>query len=221
MSTTRSLTVGLDLGSVRDYSALVVVERVRTLPPGLSVTHWERRLGTAAEPALTEEVRVVHLQRWPAGTSYPVVVADVAQLMRAPELELAWLSFDATGVGVAVKHLLTQEWMAGRMGTNPPQAVTLTGGDTATATTLPKRDLMSALQVLLMQNRLKVPAGLPLADVLDRELGAFRLKLSASGRDTFEIARNDDTGHGDLTIALALAARRANVSVPVPVEEAN
>ena len=61
---------------------------------------------------------------------------------------------------------------------------------------------------------------MPLGDVLERELTGFRMKLSASGRDTYDIGRKTGAGHGDLVIALALAARRANHSVPPPIEEA-
>lgn len=215
-----SYMVGLDLGQANDYSALAVVERVQVLPTGIGTVHYHRREGGPTEPELRQELRVRHLQRWDLGTPYPAVVADVAALMHTPQLEQSWLVYDATGVGRAIKDLLWQAYQAGEMGFNPAWAVTITGGDHATGRGVPKRDLIAGLQVPLQQGLLKITPGMPLGDVLERELTGFRMKLSQSGRDTYDIARGDGTGHGDLVIATALAALRANPNVPVPIEEA-
>lgn len=84
---------------------------------------------------------------------------------------------------------------------------------------MPKRDLLTNLQILLQQGRLKIAAGLALGDTLERELTSFRQKLSAAGRDSYDVVRREGEGHGDLVIAVALAARRANPSVePTLVE---
>lgn len=214
-----SYMVGLDLGQVNDYSALAVVERVLALPPGMGSEHYSRREGGPAAAMLTPELRVRHLQRWDLGTPYPAVVADVAALMHTDQLAQSWLVYDATGVGRAIKDLLWQAYCAGEMGRNPAWGVTITGGDHATGHGVPKRDLIAALQVPLQQGTLKIAERLPLGDVLERELTGFRMKLSASGRDSYDIARGDGTGHGDLVIATALAALRANPNVGMPVEE--
>lgn len=216
-----SYMVGLDLGQATDYSALAVVERVLVLPAGISETHYERRRGTAVEPRLRTELRVRHLQRWDLGTPYPSVVADVAALMRSDQLRQAWLSYDATGVGRAVKDLFWEAFQVGDMGDHPPLPVTITGAENANGDSVPKRNLIAAVQVPLQQGLLKITPGMPLADVLERELTGFRMRLSASGRDTYDIGRKAGAGHGDLVIALALAARRANHSVPPPIEEAS
>lgn len=207
-----ALSVGLDLGSVNDFSALAVVERVQVLPPGMGFGHYERRHLGPSEPTLTEELRVVHLQRWETGTPYPTVVDDVCALMRTPQLDESLLWVDSTGVGVAVWQLFNDAWTAGRMGRYNAQGVTITGGDKSQGRSVTKRDLLSALLVPVQQGRLKVAAGLPLGTALERELLAFRLKLTAAGRDTYDVQRKEGEGHGDLTIALALAARRANMA---------
>lgn len=215
-----SYMVGLDLGQSTDYSALAVVERVLVLPPGIGATHYHRREGLITQPELRTELRVRHLQRWDLGTPYPSIVADVAALMQTEQLRLSWLSYDATGVGRAVKDLFWQAYVAGDMGEHPPLPVTITGAEQAHGDTVPKRNLIAAVQVPLQQGLLKITPGMPLGDVLERELTGFRMKLTQSGRDTYDIARKAGAGHGDLVIALALAARRANHTVPPPIEEA-
>jgi len=214
-----SYTVGLDLGQANDYSALAVVERVQVLPPGLTVEDYTYMIRPELVD-LTEEVRVVHLQRWDLGTPYHVVVADVCALMRTPELGSAILSVDATGVGRAVMDLFREQYLTGRMGAWPPQPVTITGGETSVGTSVTKRDLMAALLLPVQQDRLRVAAGLALGEMLERELVSFRMKLTAAGRDSYDVQRREGEGHGDLVIAVALAARRPNTTMTTGVLEA-
>ena len=62
-----------------------------------------------------------------------------------------------------------------------PIAITITGGDLAIREgakwRVPKRDLVSLMQVLLQTQRLKVAEGLPDAAVLVEELLNFRVKI--------------------------------------------
>lgn len=213
-----SFCVGLDLGQVNDYSALAVVERVRVLPPGMGFEHYQRRVGR--EPiTVTEELRVRHLQRWALGTPYPDLVDEVCALMAGEELRRAWLFVDGTGVGVAVKDLFRAAYTGRLMGHNWPINVTITGGEKGTGYHLPKRDLLSAVQVPLQQGRLKVAAGLALGAVLERELTSFRMKLSTNGHDSYDVVRREGEGHGDLVIALALACRWPSLNVEPELEE--
>ncbi len=215
-----SLTVGLDLGQVNDFSALAVVERVYVLPPGMSLAHWERHTDDHRHIELTEEVRVVHLQRWELATPYHLVVDDVCALMRTPQLRRALLAVDATGVGRGVMDMFRDAYMAGRMGAWWPQPVTITAGDASHGSHVTKRDLLSALLLPIQQGRLRIAAGLALGDMLERELTSFRMKLTAAGRDSYDVQRREGEGHGDLVIAVALAARRPNVTEPRKLVEA-
>ncbi len=206
-----SFTVGLDLGQATDYSALVVVERVLPLPAGYGGWTGDRRAVWLAERGRPPvELQVRHAQRWQLGTPYPAVVADTSALMASMK-GAGMLFFDATGVGRAIKDLLTEAYLAGDMGPHWPLPVT-TVASTAKGSgrNVPKRDLMAAVQVPLQQGRLKIARGLPLGDQLERELTSYRQKLSASGRDTFDIARTKDGGHGDLVSALCLACKFEN-----------
>jgi hypothetical protein len=233
-----SLAVGLDLGKLQDFSALAVVERVLVLPPGWSAAQYSwlvdgveyaRRAQDrgrwnslqAQMPELASEWHVRHLQRWEIGTPYHAVVADVCRLMTAEQLAGGWLYVDETGVGSGVMELFTQAYLMRRLGGNPPVGVTITGGQAASGWNVPKRDLVSAVQVPLQQGRLRVAAGLALGDVLERELTSFRMRLSQAGHDTYDVQRRDGEGHGDLVIALCLAVYgSAAVSSPRVIESA-
>ena len=64
---------GLDLGQAQDYTALAVAQQ--TMHP--------------AQPRFIRAYAFRHLQRWPLGTSYPQIVADVAgMLTKVPGAEL-------------------------------------------------------------------------------------------------------------------------------------
>jgi len=69
---------------------------------------------------------------------------------------------------------------------------------------VPKRNLVSALQVALQSGTLKIAEGLELAQVLRRELLNFRVKVNiATAHDSYEAWREGD--HDDLVLAAALA----------------
>lgn len=202
------ITVGLDLGQA-DYSALVVVERVRVIRGVEEAEYW--RHPDRFDGQVVEEHRVRAMRRWEPGTSYPAVVTDLEALFaRAPFCDDAALVFDRTGVGVAVADLLNDSKRAGKLGRWWPAGVTSTGGQVSRGLNAAKSDLVGVLQLLLQQGRVKLPASSPLTPVLERELQGFRLKITASGRSTVDIERSADTGHGDLTSALMLATSYPN-----------
>ncbi len=188
------LYVGLDLGQANDYSALAIVERDR--PP--------RTRGAGDVPAA---YAARHLERFPLKTPYPAIVAAATGRVRAlaarvpaPPLRLV---VDATGVGRPVVDLLRRERLPGRL-----VAVTITGGDAVTSEggyyRVPKRDLVSTVQVLLQGERLKIAEALPEAATLTRELLNFQVKISAeTAHDSYGAWR--EGMHDDLVLAVALA----------------
>lgn len=109
---------------------------------------------------------------------------------------------------------------AGRMGARPAQPVTIAAGEQSRDSHVTKRDLLSALLLPLQQGRLRVAAGLALGEVLERELVSFRMRLSVADRDSCEVQRREGEGHGDLVIAVSLAARRPNVTAERELVEA-
>lgn len=122
--------------------------------------------------------------------------------MCSPEIDNdVKLVVDATGVGRPVVDLLRAAGLR-------PIPVNITGGNVVTSEhgfrNVPKRDLVTTLQVLLQSKRLKFAKGIPQVKTLIDELLAFQVKISTDGRDTYG---NDwrQNPHDDMVLALALA----------------
>ncbi len=147
-----------------------------------------------------DALKVRHLQRFSLGTVYPEIVGAVEGLMsRLPEYPE--LAVDATGVGRPVVDLLRARGLRF-------DAVTITGGDTATHDgrdwRVPKRDLVGAVAVPLQTGRLKIARGLPDAATLTRELLNFKVTIDPkTAHDSYASWRESD--HDDLVLAVALA----------------
>ena len=182
-----SYTLGLDLGQAHDYTALTIIRKYPVPSPARYEVPW--------------------LERYPLGTSYPAIVAAVAgrcrQLVAQGVREgVPDLIVDATGVGRPVVDLLRRERLPVTL-----IDVTITGGDTATqqgrSWRVPKRELVSAAQVLLQSGRLKVAEALPDTATLTRELLNFQVKISEQAHDSYGAWREGT--HDDLVLAVALA----------------
>ena len=179
---------GLDLGQASDYTALAILER--TLP-NHGINSNEKFFA------------VRHLERFPLGTSYPTICDRVVDLFDEPPLANGTLAVDQTGVGRAVVDLIRRA---------RPQAIirpiTIIAGHAVVPEDagwhIPKKELVSVLQVLLQSRRLQVARGLQMASVLVKELETFRVKITASANETFESWRERD--HDDLVLAVAMAA---------------
>jgi hypothetical protein len=192
-------TVGLDLGQAADFTALAVLEW-----PLVSVT------------AQTPPYALRHLRRFPLGTAYTRIVPEVAALLgQAPLAGSVKLVADQTGVGRAVVDMLRR---AAPCGVVP---VTITGGSAVTEAEdgswhVPKKELVTCLQVLLQGRRLLVGRSLPEAGTLVRELENFRVKITAAAHETFGAWREGQ--HDDLVLAAALACWWAERGVGRPFE---
>ncbi len=174
-------TVGVDLGQSQDYTAICIV----------------RRLDEAgAKPVF----QVGHLSRLPLGTTYPAIVNHVIEVLSHPKFRgKAELVIDYTGVGRPVFDLFRVQGMA-------PTGLAITGGNAVTRDGLiwsvPKGHLISRVQALLHEKRLKIHSELPDAAALVAELQDFRVNFTDSGYAQFN-ARSGK--HDDLVLALAIA----------------
>jgi hypothetical protein len=180
--------VGLDLGQKRDHTAVVVVERVE---------HRRAFMGTSFG-----QLMVRYAERMPLGMPYPQVVKRVREIVQWDELYgRCALAVDATGVGAPVIDMLN----AARLPC-PVMAVTITGGERAVngraGYSVPKRDLMAELLVLLENKKLSI-GKLQEGPRLVRELCDVRIRVQASGRS--RLGAEGSGQHDDLAIALALA----------------
>jgi hypothetical protein len=190
----RHFLIGLDLGQARDATGIVVVERL------------------AGEGGARYQAR--NIQRVPLGTSYPHVVRHVGSMIghlgrEHPDAELQ-LVIDGTGCGRPVVDLfLEAEYGC------PVVPVGIHGGSAVSRDgrwlSVPKRDLVGTVRVLLESERLRIAAGDPLAAALTAELTNFRVTISKGGHDSYGagggVGGDDwrDGAHDDLVLALALA----------------
>ena len=225
--------VGLDLGQSADYTALAIAEQVDA-PTGVARAEVVRGAVVVSAagrpspvvqevPATERQYHVRELRRFPLGTSYPDIVADVCQLLRREPLRGAQvtLALDETGVGAPVRDLFVRALpRVSLLPTDGPIAtlvpITITGGHEpirdGRGWHVPKRDLVSTAQVLLQRRCLKVAPGLLEAATLVRELETFRVKISDAGHDSYAAWR--ETDHDDLVLAVALAVWTAEHGRP-------
>jgi hypothetical protein len=176
--------LGIDLGKRRDPSAMAIVE-------GKTVHGLQLR----------------YAERVALGTPYPEVAERVRYLVEHENLRgRCAVVLDSTGVGEPVVDMLRSS----RLGCEVC-AVNITGGERETRSgnvwNVPKRDLMSGVQVLLAQRELKIARTLKEAGPLMRELTNVRMTAGAGGR--LRMGADGPGEHDDLVIALALACWRA------------
>ena len=149
---------------------------------------------------------VLHCERVRLGTPYPEVVHRVRAILDriGPDAE-----FIVDAAGVADDTVIAVDLFSSVSGIYPI-AVTFTAGEAVVESEggyrVPKRDLVSTVEVLLQEGRLKIARGIRESSALIDELLSFRAGVSSSGRDTFGAA---GSAHDDLVIALALACWRA------------
>jgi hypothetical protein len=211
-STEKTLFIGLDLGQAQDFSALAIIEAVRIVTTKKTSDEEINYENTKDE--LTQ-LNCIHLQRWQLRTSYPSIVADVVAMIngldpsRIPDRKPV-LCVDATGVGAPVVDLFRRERINAEL--VPIQIVA--GANVSEENGMfrvPKRDLVSVVQVGLQNRMLKIAESLDLAETLSRELQNFTVKITDSANDVYGAWREGT--HDDILLAVALAVWRANQPV--------
>src|SRR5581483_3598298 len=157
-------------------------------------------------PRTLVSLDVVHIERLPLGMSYVDQVRRVDHMLRHPALALdeppisVW---DITGVGQAVSDIVKDRGLAAKF-------VSITGGVLPHFEKgywrTPKADLINAVVIELQQGRLRFANGLPFAVAMRSELLGFRVKTTATGRDTYAAGEDwRETQHDDLVLSLAVA----------------
>ena len=185
-------SVGVDLGQQRDHSAIVVVERDAA----------GRRLVRSAA-------------RVPLGTPYPLVVARVRETVQHEEL---WgccaLAVDGTGVGRPVVEMLREAGLGCEISAVSMTSGGLSGGGPGRAQggrtpwySVPKRDLLAGVQVLLERRELRISRAMEGVGSLARELKDMQQQVGARGK--VRLGADGAGQHDDLVIALSLACWRA------------
>jgi hypothetical protein len=207
-----------DLGEVKDWSAYSILdERVSAKrQPDTS----DLVLGMDGRRIFSREYLLRYLKRPPMGTTYPMVVRQLRELISNPTLKgNVDLVVDATGVGRPVIEMMQEEKLN-------PIPIVITFGQSSREVTMgddgyyrvPKVDIMSSLNVLFGSHRLLYPPELPdsngtnLIPVWLLEMEQFRMKQTKALNMTYEAWR--ETDHDDIVLSIALGSWWALYSRP-------
>jgi hypothetical protein len=188
---------GLDLGLPGQFSALAVVEKRCS------------RTKYGFEEGASHSVR--HLERFPPGTPYAVVIESVRAVFADPPVKGGTLVVDQTAVGRAVFESVRDAKTGASV-----RGLTVSAGHAAQPDErggwlVPKKDLVGVLQVLLQEKRLKVAPALEHARTLAGELQQFQLKVVPVKPDVLEWRERP---HDDLVLAVAIAVWQAERYFP-------
>lgn len=208
--------LGLDLGQVSDFSALSYIRDRPQSPQERQAQRDEAERAELPVPPPEGHQDMLGLKRWPLGTAYPVVVADVADYAARvrksdPTGELT-LAIDGTGVGRGIVDLFALSPVLARLNI-VMAAITITGGAGATFGQrddgiydwhVPKKELIGAIQMMLQTRRLHIAHGLGEAENMVKELRTFKMKITASANMQMEAWREGQ--HDDLVLAGAMAS---------------
>ncbi len=188
----RLFVLSADLGQANDYTAISVLERITTGPGVLGVD----RMGEMA-------LHLRHIERV-RGVEYPAVVDRIEEIYRSPQLTGSnrAVVIDLTGLGRPVYDIMRKAGFQSSL-----NAISITGGVDETYNdghfNVPKRNLVTNLQILLQNGSLRIAKGLKGADILIDELVNFRTRISDTGRDTY----GGRSGvHDDIVLSVAMGA---------------
>jgi hypothetical protein len=191
-----TFVMGLDLGPPGEPTGFAVLER------------------PAAEgPSPEPEYAVRHLERFPPGATYPVIIEAVAARADTSPLCDSPLVVDQTAVGRAVIDRLRRAQPAPRVVPVVIGAGQSAQRDEKGVWVVPKKELVTCLQLAFQTRRLKVAPGLPDTELLVTELAGFRIKrvpLSDTEASEWRTGRHDD-----LVFAVALACWYADRHRPL------
>jgi hypothetical protein len=173
----QNVVVSVDLGQSNDFSAISIIERENP------------------------KYLIRHLERFPIGTDYNDQVERISSVLtniRNRGIQPLFV-VDRTGVGRAVTDML-------RARKETPIMITITGGDQIKRNgkewNVPKRELIAPLILAYQNTEIKVPSSLPESGPLTKELLNFKLKVTATGMDTYEAEKAGM--HDDLVLSVAM-----------------
>jgi len=189
----KTIFIGVDLGQAQDYTAICVLERI------------VKGEGILGHDRMGERLYRLHsIERPPRGTEYPKIIDRLIALYRSPQLEgyKKAVAIDYTGLGRPVFDMMRAAGFRRSL-----NAISITGGSDATYNgghyNVPKRDLVSGLQIMLHSGSLQIAKGIKEADALIDELQNFQTHISAAGHDTY----GGRSGvHDDIVLSVSMAA---------------
>ena len=186
--------LSVDLGTQGDFTANTLLEMVPKAQEKGKPIYGDKNL------TVVNEIHLRFMERLELQTSYVDVVTRIQEIIMKPNLQgRTFLIVDETGVGIPVIQMMRERGLS-------PIGISITSGSTVnnrdTGYTVPKRDLVSNLQVLFQSRRLKFSKGLKGVENLIHELNNFTAKTTKKDNTTFEAAKESD--HDDLVMSLAM-----------------
>ena len=169
--------IGVDIGQVTDYTAIVLL-KPRFVDEGMLLDcPW--------------------IERLPLNTPYKNIITKVqAHQDQAGQCTIV---IDQTGVGRPVV-----EQAKGRIVGARVIGLTITGGHAVNGWNVPKQHLISNLQIMMQGRRIRFAPRLPYLPAMQAELKSYRVKIQENARKTYSPHREGQ--HDDLVLALAIAA---------------
>lgn len=193
-ATERKFFIGIDLGTARDHTALVVLDVVRTPMVELHKT--------VPDPIpFSTRYEMVHGDRLPLQLDYTEIVRRIGETVNRPPVSgKAMIGYDFSGVGRPIGSMLKE---AGIKGTG----IQITGGTGAGSTVggvmnVSKSHLMSSLLKTIHQRTLRLSPDMDCYEAIRAELQDLREHTSPSGAVKVEAIEGR---HDDLALALAIA----------------
>lgn len=192
--------VPVDIGQAADFTAVGGLRRIAR------ANGREKELYSRGGVELTREYddtfHLGYAHRFPLHTPYPEQVEKLVEICgRIPGSYQ--VVADATGVGRPVVDLMRTAGL-------PVVGVVITAGSGAAHQDketgywkVPKRELVTRAQTYMQTGKLRISTKLKLADVIVKEMLAFKMKISAqSGNVSFEAWR--EQAHDDLVLMLCM-----------------
>lgn len=195
--------LGIDLGKAQDHTALVLAEPSKDPEPVYDLTFIERVPLKQRYTDIAQHVKgIVAELRTPVKVSTEKFSGFAVVEEKRPELTIV---LDFTGVGVAVAEIFLSAGIDCQIA-----LVTITSGGKVTwdevGIHVPKADLVSVVQRLLQEERLRYAEDDTAAEDLVKELGDFQAIIRPSGTVAYGVAMDWREGqHDDLVLASALA----------------
>lgn len=207
--------LGLDLGQAGDFTALSVLDvAVEPSGPRYDLRAIARYPLETRYPAIVDNISTIVAKLAEpipeVATPYAVSGAGIVYEKRPPKRPEIVLVVDYTGVGRPVLDMLWDAQADGKLDHCVIVAITITGAEHMNRTdygmTVPKRELASATQRVLHEERLRIAESLQYAPMLVEELKNFRASINLKGNVTYAAGADwrDGSKHDDLVLAVSL-----------------
>jgi hypothetical protein len=204
--------IGVSLGHRHEKMAISVVERTYVSTGEIfNAVYYDGPYGRARfelREKVLAEYRLRHLERQGPPSCYSKVAQRIPEIIHEIGEDII-LVVDITATGHPAYSLILGELSAALKGTRTrftqcPITVSGVAGGVSKSPDVgyfvPRRDLISATQIVFDEERFKIAAGLDLADTLKEELTSFKQKANKPS-DDLEGWREGK--HDDLVLAVA------------------